>query len=354
MKANFMTTAIGSMPYDDAAHAVDVSLKSMDVPIWPQMSRFGLLEQMEVQYSEGIPCITIDFEKSRAYFKTDQDYSEAFAEFYENYMIAADPDEGNGDFSFMAISPENSRGIHALLDALKAKGGKLPWLKVQTCGPASFALTVVNEIKRAIYYDEEFRDVIVKALAAKCRWQIQQFKPYAENIICFIDEPILCAFGSSTYVSVKREDIVDILNEVITEIKAEGAISGIHCCGNTEWSIPIDAGVDIVNFDAFEFGHTVAMYPEHVKAHLEKGGMLAWGIIPTSKAVQEQTVETLEQKFEEVMDLLASKGIDKSLIVSQAIITPACGTGSMDLEDADRVFELLPKFAEHMKAKYNL
>jgi hypothetical protein len=255
----------------------------------------------------------------------------------------------------MAISPENSKGIHALLDAMKAKGGeKLPWLKVQTCGPASFALTVVNEIKRAIYYDEEFRDVIVKALAAKCRWQIQQFKPYAENIICFIDEPILCAFGSSTYVSVKREDIVAILNEVITEIHAEGAVAGIHCCGNTEWSIPIDAGVDIVNFDAFEFGHTIAMYPEHVKAHLEKGGTLAWGILPTSKAIQEQTIETLEKKFEEVMDGLAATGIDKNLIISQAIITPACGTGSMDVEDADRVFELLPKLAAHMKAKYNL
>ena len=73
-------------------------------------------------------------------------------------------------------------------------------MKVQTTGPCSFALTIVDENKRAIYYNEEFRDVVVKALAMKCRWQIQKFKPFAENIICFIDEPILSAFGSSTYV----------------------------------------------------------------------------------------------------------------------------------------------------------
>lgn len=29
-----------------------------------------------------------------------------------------------------------------------------------------------------------------------------EFSPYAENMICFIDEPTLSAFGSSTYVSV--------------------------------------------------------------------------------------------------------------------------------------------------------
>ena len=75
---------------------------------------------------------------------------------------------------------------------------------MQTTGPCSFSLTIVDENKRAIYYNEEFRDMIIKALAMKCRWQIQKFQPYADKIICFIDEPILSAFGSSTYVSVKR------------------------------------------------------------------------------------------------------------------------------------------------------
>ncbi len=86
------------------------------------------------------------------------------------------------------------------------------------------------------------------------RWQIQKFQPFADKVICFIDEPILSGFGSSTYVTVKREDVVGLLNEVITAVHADDALAGIHCCGNTEWSILIDAGVDIVNFDAFEYG----------------------------------------------------------------------------------------------------
>jgi methionine synthase II (cobalamin-independent) len=350
MKTKFLSTAIGSMPFEDPSYAVGVSLKSMDAPIWPQLPKLGLLEQMEVQYSENIPCAVVDTEKNRLYFKTDDDYSEKFAEFYETYMSAVD--EGTNDFSKMAISEKYSKGIYAFLKTLKEKGYKLPWLKVQSTGPITFALSTVDENKRAIYYNEEFRDVIVKAMAMKSRWQIQQFKPFAENIICFLDEPILSAFGSSTYVSVKREDVVSILSETIEAVHAEGAIAGIHCCGNTEWSMLIDAGVDIVNFDAYEYGDTIAMYADSVKKHFEKGGVLAWGVVPTSEKIREQTVDSLEKQLEKVMDNLASKGIDKKFIIEQAIITPSCGTGSLSAADAEKVFSLLCELTKRMKEKY--
>ncbi len=353
MKPKFLATGIGSMPFENPEHAIDVSLSRLpEAPIWPQLPRLGLNEQMEIQYSEGLPCIVIDREKSRMYFDTSVDYSEPFAEFYEAYMMAMDPDDGNGDCSAMAISEDFSKGLYAMEKKLQSMEGRLPFIKVQTTGPVSFALTIVDENKRAIYYNEEFRDVVVKAMAMKCRWQIQKFREYAEKVICFIDEPILSAFGSSTYISVKREDVVALLQEVIEAVHADGALAGIHCCGNTEWSILIDAGVDIVNFDAFEFGETIAIYPEAVKAHLERGGMLAWGVVPTSKAIRNQTVETMAAHLEKMMDNLAAKGIDKQQIVEQAIITPSCGTGSMEPQDAEKVFEMTQLLSKKMKEKY--
>jgi hypothetical protein len=351
MKTNFLSTAIGSMPFSDPDYAVKVSLESLDAPIWAQLPSLSLLEQMEIQYSEGIPCATVDFEKSRMFFQTDADYSEAFGEFYDKYIEAT---ENGGDLEFMKITEEYSKGIYAMLNKLEKDNIKLDWLKVQTTGPCSFALTIVDENKRAIYYNEEFRDVIIKAIALKCRWQIRKFKPYCNNIICFIDEPILSAFGSSTYVSVSRDDVVNTLNEVVEAVHAEGGLAGVHCCGNTEWSILIDAGVDIVNFDAFEYGHTIAIYADSVKKHLENGGSLAWGIVPTSAAIREQTAESLEKKFEEGMDNLAAKGIDKKLIVSQALITPSCGTGSLEVSDAEKVFAMVKDLTKRMKEKYGV
>ncbi|MDR0648665.1 MAG: hypothetical protein LBF92_04965 [Synergistaceae bacterium] len=353
MKTKFLSTAIGSMPYSDPAHAVDVSLASMDSPIWPQLPAFGLKEQMEIQYSEGIPCAVIDEGKGRMYFDTSKDYSDDFAAFYEAYTAAMDPDEGNGDCSSMAISEEFSKGIYALESKLKADGKKLPWLKVQTTGPCSFALTITDENKRAIYYNEEFRDVIIKAIAMKCRWQIQKFKEYAENIICFIDEPILSAFGSSTYVSVQRADVVAHLAEVIDAVHADGAYAGVHCCGNTEWSILTDAGVDLVNFDAYGFGETISLYGEAVKNHINQDRGLAWGIVPTSSKIMEESVDSLEAILERNMDKLAGvTGLDKNVIAKQAVLSPSCGTGSLSVAEADKVFDMLGKITARMKEKY--
>ncbi len=354
IKPKFLATAIGSLPHSDPAIAVDIVLKNIpNAPIWPQLPATGLTEQMEIQYSEGMPSTIIEHDKRRMYFDTASDYSEAFAAFYEQYMAAMDPDSGTGDCSAMAITLAFSKGIYALEKRLKAEGKKRPFVKVQTTGPCSFALTIVDENKRAMYYNEEFRDVIVKALAQKCRWQIQKFQPFAENVICFIDEPILSAFGSCTYVSVQRADVVALLKEVIDAVHADKALAGIHCCGNTEWSILIDAGVDIVNFDAFGYAETIAMYGKSIKEHLQRGGILAWGVVPTSPAIREQTVDTLVAKFEQGVDnLVAKAGIDKNLVLEQAIITPSCGTGSLPVPDAEKVFDLLGKTSTALKTKY--
>jgi len=104
-KPKFLATAIGSLPHNDPAKAVDVVLANIpEAPIWPQMPRLGLNEQMEVQYSEGMPCATMDREKGRMYFDTANDYSEAFAAFYEAYMAATDSPAGAGDFSSIWVA----------------------------------------------------------------------------------------------------------------------------------------------------------------------------------------------------------------------------------------------------------
>lgn len=341
-----IATAIGSLPHANPEDAVRVVLENIpDAPIWPQLPANGMNEQMEIQYSEGMPRIVIDREKERMYFDTTGDYSMDLATFYENFLVE--------NFDYFQITPDFSKGFYAMEAALKAAGGSRPFVKVQTTGPMSFGLTIVDENKRAIFYNPEFIDIVVKGLAMKCRWQIQKYKSFAEKVICFIDEPILSAFGSSTYVSVNREDVIAKLQELIEAIHAEGALAGIHCCGNTEWSILIDSGVDIVNFDAFDFGDTIALYPESVKSHLEAGNVLAWGVIPTSsEKIQSQTVESLVAKFDAgVNNLAKATGLDRELIINQAMITPSCGTGSLPVADAELVFSMLGKVSKVLRER---
>ena len=341
-----MGTAIGSLPHLKAEDAVCVVLENIpDAPIWPQLPANGMNEQMEIQYSENLPDVVIDREKERMFIDTTDETFAGISTFMEKFAM--------DEVDHFAITPEFSKGIYAMEEALKASNAKRPFVKVQTTGPISFGLTIVDENKRAIYYNDIYKDAVVKGLTMKCRWQIRRFKPYAENVICFIDEPILSAFGSSTYVSVSRDDVVAVLSEVVEAIHAEGALAGVHCCGNTEWSILIDAGVDIVNFDAFDFGDTIALYPQAVKAYLEAGKVLAWGVVPTnSEKIQSQTVESLIAKFDAGVDNLANAaGISRELIINQAMITPSCGTGSLPVADAEKVFSLLGQLSKALQSR---
>ena len=330
-----LATAIGSLPHDDPTIACDVVLKSIpEIPIWPQLPRTNFREGMEIQYSEGLPCVALDEEKQRMYFDTRGDITTELEKFYENYMAE--------NLDYFQISPAFSRGLYEMEKKLKEKDlASLQYFKSQVTGPLTTGLGRVDENKKSIYYNEVFRDVMVKGTEMKARWLLRKFSFLGCDQICFIDEPILSAFGSSTYVSVQRSDVVKHLNDVIEAVHKEGALAGIHCCGNTEWTILIDSGVDIISFDAYEFGETISYYPEQVNNFLEKGGALAWGIVPTSEKISEETPETLVEKLRAAIKNLASKGVKESLIWEKCLLTPSCGTGSLSVEISEKIFDSL-------------
>lgn len=332
-----LATAIGSMPHTDPAAASKIILETIpEIPIWPQLPNANFREEMEIQYSEGIPCVVLDEEKKRMYFETNKDVTSDFEAFYENYMAE--------NMGYFKISAEFSRGIYDMAKKLAENSPpELLYFKSHVTGPITVGLGRVDENKRAIYYNDLFRDVIVKGTEMKARWLLDKFSFLGCQQICFIDEPILAGFGSSTYVSLHRADVVQYLNAVIQAIRKHNAIAGIHCCGNTEWTILIDADVEVISFDAYGYADTIAYYPDQVKDFLEKGGVLAWGIVPTSEKINTETAESLVKKLESHVNNLAGKGIDKNLIWEKCLITPSCGTGSLPIDLSETIFTKLSR-----------
>lgn len=346
LNAPLSATAVGSFPHKNPQDACDLILENLtEIPVWPQLPAIALQEQMEIQYSEGLPRVVIDETKERMFFDTSGDPTPDLEKFYENFLME--------NLDFFAISPQFSRGIPAMLSRLQEMDlSGIKYFKMQVTGPVSIGLSITDENKRAVYYNDMFRDVIVKGVAMKARWQLQAFDSLGLPLICFIDEPILSAFGSSTYVSVKREDVVAYLSEVVQAIKATGALAGIHCCGNTEWTIPIDAGVDIINFDAYDYGETIGLYSQQMKTFLYNGGVLAWGVVPTSEKIETETTESLAQKFNSLVDDLTAKGIDRDIVLNNALITASCGTGTIPLKRSVRVIQETRRVSDLLKQEF--
>jgi hypothetical protein len=338
-------TAIGSYPHHNAAEAVDDIINTIpEIPVWPQLPNINYKEQMEIQFSEGLPCVRLDETKRSMHFEIGDDPSEKLGEFYENVVA--------NNTEYFKISQQFSSGIYEMEKKLcNIDINTVKYFKSQVTGPVTYGLSRTDENKRAVYYNEIFRDVIVKGLIMKARWILNKFRQFGIKQICFVDEPILSAFGSSTYVSVKRNEVIESLKEVYDAIHEENAIAGTHCCGNTEWPILIDAGADIISFDAYEYGETITYYHEKIKSFLESGGVLAWGIVPTSGKINQETPESLIKKLSQLIDKLVDKGIDRNLLWQKCLLTPSCGTGSMSDELSSRVFDYLKNISSIIKQK---
>jgi hypothetical protein len=338
-----LATGIGSFPHLDPGAACGLILETVpEIPFWPQLSKLDYREQMEIQYSEGLPRIVLEGEKQRMYFDTSGDPTSDLEAFYANVV--------EENLEHFRISPDFSRGISAMEKRLsQADLRTIQYYKSQVTGPCTFGLTIVDEHKRAIFYNEIFRDVVIKGLTMKARWLLEKFKGLGKPQICFVDEPILTGFGSSTYVSVQRADIVSSLREVVEEIHKAGGLAGTHCCGNTDWTILADAGVDIISFDAYGYGETIAYYSERIHRFLNDGGVLAWGIVPTSEKIHQETPQSLAQKLEASVANLARKGVDQSLIWDRCLLTPSCGTGSLSLELSETVFRTLAQVSRSFR-----
>ena len=79
----FLTTGIGSLPYESAEEACRVILDIFDIPFWPQLPRLSFNELMIPQYSEGMPFVRIDNERRTVWI--EKNGSDELDRFYENW-----------------------------------------------------------------------------------------------------------------------------------------------------------------------------------------------------------------------------------------------------------------------------
>lgn len=348
-----MATAIGSMPHTDVERACELMLRNFpEMPVWPQLPRVAFQEGMYVQFTEGLPGIVVDAEAERLYFDTKLDHSEETARLYEDYL------EGRLDAA--AISPAYARGFHKLLELLSERSAAgleaPPFIKGQVTGPISLGLGLTTEDKKPALYNDLLRDALLKTIAMKAKWQEKRFNETLPGVrsVVFFDEPYLMSYGSAL-VSLNRDDAIAYLEEVIVSVEG---LTGVHCCGNTDWSLIAETSVDIIDFDAYDYVETVALYPREVKRFLKRGGVLGWGIVPSGlpepDRVARETVESLQAKLEEGFGLLTAKGIDKELLLRRALITPNCGTGPMRVDLAERTLALTAQVSARLREKYDL
>jgi methionine synthase II (cobalamin-independent) len=107
----------------------------------------------------------------------------------------------------------------------------------------------------------------------------------------------------------------------------------------------LETSIDIINFDSFSFADNFVLYSEAIEKFLKRGGIIAWGAVPTSEFRVNTDIKLVSGKLKDAMDKLVSRGVDKELLLKRAILTPACGMGSLSREIAEKAIDLTNKLA---------
>ena len=341
MEHKITSTAVGSLPHQDIQSALElVTATFTEAPFWPQLPKRDFREGMYIQYSEGLPGATLDLEKQRLFFSMDGDFFSAKDKFMDALM--------RDDLDAFAMSAEYAGGFFAFLEACKKGTTAPPMVKGQITGPISLGLTVTDEKNRSILYNPEFEEILTHGLMMKARWQARKLLEVSSQAIIFIDEPYLASYGSA-FIALEREQVIQTIALISEAIKGEGVKSGAHCCGNTDWTLLMEAGVDIINFDAVSYTESMSLYPEKLLAFLQGGGSLAWGVVPNSDRIKAETPASVVKRFWDGIHSLESKNIPIELLLASVWITPCCGAGSMQEADAEKMLRLANAAAERIK-----
>jgi methionine synthase II (cobalamin-independent) len=349
-QANGMATMIGSLPLTDHSKAIDLILEhTPDIPFWAQLTTHPE-EGMMIQFTHGLPGICRDtggifVNTSSATFDAD------LLQFYEEYMSVTGG-EIDPEASRFILTKDAARGFFLLLERLANLPAVPMAVKGQITGPFTLGTGIVDQNKRAIFYDVQLRDAVVKLLAMKARWQVRRLSRYVQPVLIFIDEPGLAGFGSSGFTSISRDDVNQCLEEICEAVHGAGGLAGIHVCANTDWALLLESSADIISFDAYGYFDRFILYPVQIKKFLESERILAWGIVPTLNAqqVERETSDSLLAQWREKADQLASLGISMQKLISQSLITPSCGVGSLDLESAEKVVKLTQSVSRQIRS----
>jgi hypothetical protein len=337
-----MATGIGSLPFENPEKALALILNELpEAPHWPQLPRRSSREHFVYQFLQPlVDCGMVIFRDNRWVFDMARNTSaECLTDFYTTCLPA---EEGNPECrrSFVP-SPEAAAGFHAFLSRMRSEDlDRARCLKGQIAGPLTVALELKDEEGRPAYYHDDLRDTIVRTLALNARCQAAALSGLGRTPIIFVDDPAISACGSRLHLALNRETILEDLNFIFRAIRSEGAVTGIHSCEAVDWSLLMESQVQILSLDAFRFGASLIPYAAQLQAFLERGGVVAWGIVPTLDDPFRESGASLVRRLNGLWDQLFLKGPDRASVLRQSMITPACGTGLLTADQTEHIYRL--------------
>jgi len=344
---------IGSLPLTDYVQAAGLVWEyTPEIPLWVQLPKVSG-ESITHQFAAGMPGLAQ--EAGRAFIDTAEPrFDQNLLSFYEE-ALALEGAAADLDRSRFAMAPGSARGFFEIIAQAVRRAPPPVAMKGQIIGPVTFGTSLCDRHGKAIFYDPQLRDASVRLLALRARWQVRRLSALGLPVLLFIDDPAVTGFGSSIYIGLSREDILQGLGAVIDAVHLEGGLAGVHVCANTDWTLILDSAADILSFDAYAYFDQFVIYRDAIRRFVERGGLMAWGLVPTlsPEDLERETTDSLFAQWQSKSDQVARLGIDRQRLIAQSLITPACGMGTLSVDLALKALRLTRELSNRIRCENN-
>lgn len=330
-------TGVGALPHTDPRQACDDVLAVFpEFPYIPTLPDRSQLESIVFNDSEQLPGRMI--RDDRLLFDSANDQTSAMEKVYLDFV--------EENFSDYALHREYASAFIEMMSRNLA-GAKV--LKCQVTGPVTFGMQVVDSGKRPIYYDSQIADVLSKMIALKARWCEEEMRARTgvSETLVVLNEPYLASLGSSV-VPVDKETVRAGWADIASLV--QGGL-GVHCCSNTDWEFVIGLDPAVISFDAYATSKEFLLYADSVISYMERGGIVAWGIVPAdSKVFAAETTDSLYDRYLAIRSQLCAR-MPEELFDAQSLITPSCGIRFSDRNGSLAIMEAAAEISRRIRKK---
>jgi hypothetical protein len=310
-----LATSIGSLPHQDAHAAADLVLRTHPaLPAAPELPRRSVLEGMIERSVRALPEIRVAPD----------------GEIRLVDVLDAPPGP--------VFEEAAHAGLLAFLDAAASSSAPPRRVKVQTAGPLTLGVALQHAgmpTARAFRRGGELARAWAEALE-----ELVTARLPGTPLVLFLDEPalVLWRLGRGP---LDHEAAVDLLSGALA---AAGCTTGVHACGAADLRLALEAGPRVLGLDV---RHEVVDDAAAIARHLDAGGWVAWGAVPTHRPVG-QSSDPLWRELVTVWCELTRRGCDPVLLRTQALVTPACGLAGHGEEQSRHLLGLARQMAHRV------
>ena len=317
MKLNIKNLPIVNLPYENINLCKQMMLKIYEnLPFIAELPLIDPLENTLYRTVCNIPGIKLENKKILLSDSDTETFRKALKEIDAIYNSPTI--ENLEKFKFDAPFFEIYEQI--------IKRTKPHYTLIKFTGPFSFAEAVRNQNTVNLFTDKLYRKFLIQAFALKAMWFICKIQNLCSDtkVLILYDEQSLNNFSNlKREEELTSENVISILSKIYQKIHDSGGFVGVQSFKKCNWQIPIDAGADLLSFDAYNNPNNLNVIAENIKNFIINGGLINWGIVPVmnENIIKSINLDFIENKFKKTVENLSNNGVPYDLLLKHSTVS---------------------------------